>query len=122
MRRLWLAFLWTGQKASRRAAFHFALTYPSQHYIGAWAKAIFVGFGSMIIKNNLWMEGNLAHIDELVADATAEGDPHGTRLHARTISLSEDAGIFQDRAWFGIPARAEALGFERRPYLFSKPL
>ncbi|MGA7711416.1 MAG: GNAT family N-acetyltransferase [Rhizomicrobium sp.] len=86
-----------------------------------------VGFCSMTIKNNLWIEGFLAHVDELVVDRAKRGRGIGARLLQSAIALARAlncARIELDSAFHRGDAHAfyERQGFENRAYLFSLPL
>lgn len=81
----------------------------------------------MTIKNNLWQEGFLAHLDELVVNSAHRGCGLGSQLLEAMISLAKERGCVRvelDSAFHRTEAHAfyECRGFENRAYLFSKPL
>ena len=99
----------------------------TQRLLCAVEEARVVGFCSMTIKNNLWVEGFLAHIDELVVDRAKQGRGIGGRLLQSAIAQARAlncARIELDLAFHRGDAHAfyERQGFENRAYLFSLPL
>ena len=86
-----------------------------------------VGFGSLTLKNNLWQEGTLGHLDELVVDRDYRGRGIGTQLLAHLISLAQRKGCRRlelDSAFHRKAAHRfyEQHGFENRAFLFSRSL
>lgn len=86
-----------------------------------------VGFVSLAIKNNLWMEGNLGHVDELIVDKNYRGKGIGTLLLNRIIDLAKEQRckrVEVDSAFLRKDAHEfyESFGFEKRAFLFSKKL
>jgi len=125
-----LAQLWPDKElhvGRLRAVFERGIASSTQYYIGARAEAGLIGFGSLTIKNNLWLEGNMANIDELVVDAEYRGRKIGTRLVGELVREARARGcsrIELDSAFHRQAAHHfyESLSFERRAYLFSKRL
>jgi hypothetical protein len=54
--------------ASLQTIFNEALVSDSKAYLCATDGKRVIGFGSLTIKNNLWPEGHLGYVDELVVD------------------------------------------------------
>lgn len=111
--------------ASLRTVFDRALVSEAQTYLCAADGERVVGFGSLTLKNNLWQEGYLAHIDELVVDGAYRGKGIGTQLLERLIALAREKDcrrVELDSAFH----RKEAHGFYRqqgfadRGVIFSK--
>jgi glucosamine-phosphate N-acetyltransferase len=75
--------LWPDKTLDRgklREVFLRGLKPESQHYVCAEIDDNLVGFCSLTIKNSLWQEGLLGHIDELVVDKHHHGKGIGSRL------------------------------------------
>lgn len=103
------------------------LVSPQQAYRIAKLGQQIIAFGSLTIKNNLWQEGNLAHIDELVVEEAFRGKGVGTRLLAELIILARKHGC--ERIELDSAFRREAAhnfyaaqGFENRGLIFSRKL
>jgi glucosamine-phosphate N-acetyltransferase len=110
-----------------RKVFSLAITSDSQIYICAANDDKVVGFGSLTLKNSLWQEGFLGHIDELVLDAEHRGRGIGTQLIEHIIDAAKRRGCSRvelDSAFHRKEAHDfyERMGFENRGYVFSKSL
>jgi glucosamine-phosphate N-acetyltransferase len=110
-----------------RTSFNQALTSNSQDYLCATENGKIVGFGSLAIKNSLWQEGYLGHIDELVVDKTCRNRGIGTQLLESLIKLAYKKGCHRvelDSAFHRTQAHRfyEQHDFEKRAILFSKIL
>jgi RimJ/RimL family protein N-acetyltransferase len=110
-----------------RAVYDRALLSDAQAYLCAVSGARVIGFGSLTVKNNLWQAGPLGHIDELVVDTEWRGRGIGTRLLEELAVLARRKGcrrVELDSALHREAAHRlyERHGFEKRGYLFSKPL
>jgi len=110
-----------------RLVFERGLASDAQTYLCAVEGDHIVGFCSMTIKNNLWQEGFLAHLDELVVNRAHRGCGLGSQLLEAMILLAKERGCARvelDSAFHRTEAHAfyERQGFENRAYLFSKPL
>ena len=126
-----LAQLWPDgppDPAAARGVFDRALASDSQVYLCATtADGRLVGFGSLTLKNTLWPAGPIGNVDELVVDAASRGRGVGTRLLERLAAAARERGCRRlelDSAFHRAEAHAfyERHGFEKRAYLFSKPL
>ena len=100
---------------------------PFQEYICAVIDTRVVGFCSLSIKNNLWLEGNLGHVDELIVDESVRGQGIGKHLLDHITGLARERGCKRlelDSAFHRMGAHRfyEEHGFENRAYLFSKVL
>ncbi len=99
----------------------------SNRYICAITDSKIVGFASLTVKGNLWQEGYLGHIDELVVDEPYRRQGIGTRLLEHMIDLARRMDcrrIEVESALYRTDAHKfyEQRGFENRAYLFSKAL
>ena len=109
---------------SLRLVYDHALSSENQKYLCAVENNKVIGFGSLIIKNNLWQEGNLGHIDELVVDTDFRGRGVGRQLLSQLIQLAKERKcrrVELDTAFHRKEAHRfyEQQGFENRAYLFS---
>jgi ribosomal protein S18 acetylase RimI-like enzyme len=84
-----------------------------------------IGFCSLTIKNNLWLSGNLGHIDELIVDRNLRKQGIGKNLMAEITKMAKENNckrIELDSAFHRKEAHQfyKNIGFENRAYLFSK--
>lgn len=122
--------LWPDKKLNKedlQRMFHESLKDPKQEYIVARYEKKIVGFVSLTIRNSLWQEGNLGHVDELIVDEKFRNKGMGTKLLKKIIKISKEKKckrIELDSAFHRKEAHKfyESLGFENRAYLFSKDL
>jgi len=122
--------LWPGKplhRESLRRVVERALGSESQCYLCAVEDGRVVGFGSMTFMNSLWVEGPLAYVDELVVEERSRGRGIGGRLTNAMTELARKRGakrIELDSAFHRKEAHRfyEESGFERRAYVFTKPL
>jgi GNAT superfamily N-acetyltransferase len=99
----------------------------NQIYICYRYKNRLVGFCSMTIKNNLWQQGCVAHIDELIVHENYRKKGIGKKLITEIILIARFKGckrIELDTAFTRKKAHDfyEDLGFKNRAYIFSKVL
>jgi GNAT superfamily N-acetyltransferase len=107
--------------------FRQAVESGTQAYLCAVCGERLIGFASLTLKNNLWMQGWLAHVDELVVDRAFRGRGLGTRLLEQLGVIARQKGcrrIELDSAFHRKRAHRfyERLGFANRACLFSKAL
>ena len=98
-----------------------------QYYFIARTNNDIFGFASLTIKNNLWQEGLIAHIDELVVDKNYRRKGIGSSLIEKLCEIAEQKGckkIELDSAFHRKEAHEfyEKHNFNNRAYLFSKDL
>lgn len=110
-----------------RAVYERGLRSDTQQYLCAVESGRIAGFCSLTIKNNLWQEGFLAHVDELVVNHADRGQGIGSRLLEAIIKIAVQRScrrVELDSAFHRTEAHAfyERQGFENRAYLFSKLL
>lgn len=122
--------LWPSKELDRtalRSVYARALRAEAQHCICAVEDDRVIGFCSLILKNNLWQAGYLAHIDELIVDEQHRGRGIGRSLLSTIIEMAVKNGCSRtelDSAFHRTDAHKfyETEGFENRAYLFSKVL
>lgn len=127
---LLLKQLWPGsaiEPKGLRSVFQRGLTSEAQCYMCAVEEGRIVGFCSLTLKNNLWQQGYLAHIDELVVDESARGQGTGTRLLMAAKEMARQNNckrVELDSAFHRVEAHKfyERLGFQSRAMLFSADL
>jgi glucosamine-phosphate N-acetyltransferase len=110
-----------------REVFERGLSSGLQEFRIAMCNDKIVGFASLTIKNSLWQEGYLGHIDELVVDERFRGKGVGTRLLEEIMKVSKKRSckkIELDSAFHRKKAHAfyESKGFKNRAFVFSKDL
>ena len=113
--------------AMLRVVYERALGSPLQHHVCALDDAQIVGMGSLSINNNLWREGYLGYVEELIVDERFRGRGIGTQLLEHLIGVARAQGcrcVELDAAFHRKEAHRfyEHMGFQSRAYVFSKPL
>jgi GNAT superfamily N-acetyltransferase len=78
-------------------------------------------------KDNLWQQGNLGHIDEIIVDKSHRKKGIGKQLLERIVAVAEEKEckrIELDSAFHRKTAHEfyKTNGFEDRAFLYSKPL
>jgi glucosamine-phosphate N-acetyltransferase len=86
-----------------------------------------VGFCSLSIRDSLWQQGRLSHVDELVVDEGCRKRGIGSALLEAAITFAAARGcarIELDSAFARKRAHRfyESFGFDKRAFLFSKEL
>lgn len=69
-----------------------ALVSDSKTYLCATDEKRVIGFGSLTMKDNLWPEGRLGYVDELVVDAKYRNRGIGKQLLERLIVVARQKG------------------------------
>ncbi len=110
-----------------RQVFDRALNSEMQAYVCATEDERVVGFGSLTVKNNLWQEGYLGHLDELIVDSKYRGQGIGTEILEYLITIARKRGcrrVELDSAFHRKEAHEfyKQHGFENRAMLFSRKL
>lgn len=113
--------------ASLRTVYDRALDCDFQTYICATDGRRIIGFASLSVKNNLWQEAYLGHVDELVVDSGYRGRGVGAELLEHLVVIAKERGcrrVELDTAFHRQEAHDfyERMGFENRGYVFSKSL
>ena len=109
-----------------QAAFQQRARSEAGHFLCATAGGKIVGFCSLSVRESLWQQGLLGHVDELVVDKTYRARGIGTQLLRRVEEIARQMGcrrIELDSAFHRTQAHAfyERLGYTKRAFLFSKP-
>src|SRR5688500_3205490 len=96
-------------------------------YIVACYGPQIVGFCSLTVKHNLWMQDFLGNVDEMIVEESYRGQAIGKRLMQRIteIALQQKCKRLELESSFHREQAHEfykELGFEKRAFLFSKPL
>jgi glucosamine-phosphate N-acetyltransferase len=120
--------LWPDQPlndAIMRQVFENGICSEHQYYLCVEADERIVGFCSLTVKNNLWQQGNLGHIDELVVDEPFRRRGIGKELLNRIIQIAEEKGCMRielDSAFNRTKAHDfyEKNEFKKRALLFSR--
>jgi GNAT superfamily N-acetyltransferase len=125
LRQLWPAKAIDG--ASLQNVFSRVLQLPTRIYLCAVNDGQIVGLGSLTIKDNLWQDGQISYVEELVVGEAHRGRGIGTLLLDELVALSRKQGcrrIELDSAFHRKEAHQfyEKHGFENRAFLFSKVL
>jgi ribosomal protein S18 acetylase RimI-like enzyme len=106
-----------------------ALVSDSQTYLCATNENRVIGFASFTRKHNLWPDGRLGYVDELVVDSQHQNAGIGSKLLDKLVTVARQKGCFRielDCAFFregsGAFAFYEKHGFSRRAFVFSRAL
>jgi GNAT superfamily N-acetyltransferase len=120
--------LWTDKTVNPhllRPIFERALTSDSIRYYCATDDDRVIGFGSLKFEINLWPEGQLGYVDELVVDSGHRKKGVGRQLLNRLTLVASEHGccrIELHSAFYRTESHHfyESQGFETRAYVFSK--
>jgi glucosamine-phosphate N-acetyltransferase len=122
--------LWTDKTIdppSLRPIFDRALASNSKTYLVATDENRVIGFGSLSLKDDLWPEGTVAYIDELVVDSEYRSKGIGAQLLERLAAAALQKGccrIELTSAFYRKDSHQfyERRGFKSRAFVFSKML
>ncbi len=125
-----LAQLWPEKVLDRKElqqVFLKGLNSDFQSYVCAIIEDNVVGFASLTIKNSLWQEGYMGHIDELIVDREYRGKGIGSKLVEHIVKTAKHKGcrrVELDSAFDRDEAHKfyEQNGFDNRASLFSKKI
>lgn len=127
---LLLRQLWTDKAVdptSLQPIFDRALVSDSKTYLVVTDENRVIGFGSLSLKDDLWPEGRVAYLDELVVDTEYRSKGIGARLLQRLIDTARRKGCYRielTSAFYRKDSHRfyERHGFASRAYVFSKVL
>ena len=110
-----------------RAVFLKVIATPYKQYFCALLDGHVVGLAAISFKDNLWQEGVIAYVEELVVLDSVRGRGIGTKLLEHLFALAREhqcKRIELDTAFHRLDAQRlyERVGFEKRAFLFSKVL
>lgn len=122
--------LWTDKKVDPNfllPIFKKALVSDSKIYLVATNVNQVIGFGSLTLKDDLWPEGQVAYLDELVIDDRHRNKGIGAQLLERLIFIAKQKGCYRielTSAFYRKESHRfyERHGFASRAYVFSKIL
>jgi GNAT superfamily N-acetyltransferase len=97
------------------------------YYIVALYGPQIVGFCSLTVKHNLWMQGFLGNVDEMIVEEGYRKQGIGKKLMVRITEIAVEkkcSRLELESSFHREAAHAfyQELGFEKRAYLFSKEL
>jgi GNAT superfamily N-acetyltransferase len=122
--------LWPDKELNRNAllkVFSTCARSPDNMYLCAEIDGNMIGFCSLVIRENLRVEGLVAHIDELIIDERHRRIGLGAGLLEAAVAAAKKRGckiVELDSAFYREEAHKfySKEGFEKRAYLFSKEL
>lgn len=122
--------LWPNKEldyAGMKKMFDHNLQAPDHFYIVALYGPQVVGFCSLTVKHNLWMQGFLGNVDEMIVEESYRQQGIGKKLMDRIteIAVGKNCRRLELESSFhreAAHAFYKELGFEQRAYLFSKEL
>lgn len=114
-------------KKKLRRAFLQGLKSKLQCYLCARIESNIVGFASLMMKNSLWQQGYVGHIDELIVDKQYRGKGVGGKLLEHVMKLAKKKGcrrVELDSAFEREDAHRlyEHNGFKSRGFTFFKEI
>ena len=127
---LLLRQLWTDKPLnpnSLRPIFERALVSNSKTYLLVTDNKRVIGFGSLSLKEDLWPEGRVAYLDELVVDSEYRSKGVGSQLLERLVFTAQQKGCYRielTSAFYRKDSHRfyERHGFASRAYVFSRVL
>jgi GNAT superfamily N-acetyltransferase len=110
-----------------RTVFDRGLQSKFDHYLCAEAEGKVIAFCALAVVNNFWQEGRIAYVYAMVVDEPFRGNGIGRKLLDQAYKTARVEGckkIELDSAFHRVKAHGfyEAIGFEKRAFLFSKDL
>jgi GNAT superfamily N-acetyltransferase len=110
-----------------RAIFEQGLASDRRAYFCACQGDKIVGVGTLIVRDCLWLQGDIGYLCDLVVDETQRGRGIGTALVEKAAEIAKARGCLRLELDSGFH-RSEAhrfyehRGFEKRAFLFSRVL
>ena len=110
-----------------RPIFDRALVSSSKTYLVATDENRVIGFGSLNLKDDLWPDGRVAYLDQLVVDTEYRKKGVGEQLLERLVSTAQQKNcccIELTSAFYRNESHQfyEKRGFARRAFIFTKEL
>jgi glucosamine-phosphate N-acetyltransferase len=125
-----LSQLWPGlpsKKDALRKTFARALNSSRNRYFCAVDEDTVIGFCSLSIRESLWQQGLLAHVDEIIVDKKHRKRGIGSTLLEEAAAYAREKGCVRvelDSAFHRKAAHCfyKEQNFDKRAYVFSKAL
>jgi GNAT superfamily N-acetyltransferase len=122
--------LWPAQPIDFRAAREIldrGMACDRRAYLCACLGEQIIGFGTLMIRDCLWLQGDVGYICDLVVDQEHRGSGVGTALVEKAVEIARQRGCRRVELDSGFHRTAahqfyEGRGFEKRAFLFSKIL
>jgi GNAT superfamily N-acetyltransferase len=122
--------LWPANPLDLKAArdiFTKGLASDRRAYLCACQGDRIIGFCTVMIRDCLWLQGDVGYLCDLVVDQEHRGSGVGTALVERAVEIARERGCRRVELDSGFPRTAahqfyERRGFEKRAFLFSKVL
>ncbi len=122
--------LWPTNPIDWRAAqeiFDRGLASDKRAYLCACLGEKIIGFGTLMIRDCLWLQGDVGYICDLVVDQDHRGTGVGTTLVEEMVEIGKQRGcrrVELDSGFHRTEAHRfyERRGFEKRAFLFSRAI
>jgi GNAT superfamily N-acetyltransferase len=122
--------LWPADPLDPKAArdiFTKGLASARRAYLCACHDGRIIGTCTLIVRDCLWLQGDVAYICDLVVDQEHRGAGVGTTLVEKAVAIARERGCRRVELDSGFHRTAahqfyERRGFEKRAFLFSKVL
>ncbi len=122
--------LWPADPLDPKAArdiFTKGLASDRRAYLCACHDGRIIGTCTLIVRDCLWLQGDVAYICDLVVDQEHRGAGVGTALVEKAVAIARERGCRRVELDSGFHRTAahqfyERRGFEKRAFLFSKVL
>ncbi len=122
--------LWPTHPIDWKAArdiFDRGLASDRRAYLSACLGEKIIGFGTLMIRDCLWLQGEVGYICDLVVDQEHRGAGVGTALVERAVEIARQRRcrrVELDSGFHRLEAHRfyERRGFEKRAFLFSRIL
>lgn len=120
--------LWPANPIDFKAArdiFERGLASDRRAYLCACLGEKIIGFGTLMIRDCLWLQGDVGYICDLVVDQEHRGAGVGTALVERAVEIARQRRcrrVELDSGFHRLEAHRfyERRGFEKRAFLFSR--
>lgn len=120
--------LWPANPIDFKAArdiFERGLASDRRAYLCACLGERIIGFGTLMIRDCLWLQGDVGYICDLVVDQEHRGLGVGTALVEKAVQIAQQRGcrrVELDSGFHRTEAHRfyEKRGFEKRAFLFSR--
>lgn len=122
--------LWPANPIDMQAArdiFNRGLASDRRAYLCACLGEKIIGFGTLMIRDCLWLQGDVGYICDLVVSQEHRGSGVGTALVERAVQIARQRGcrrVELDSGFHRLEAHRFYVrrGFEKRAFLFSRIL